>query len=468
MRTVVTADRAARTAWIRTRAPYALLYGLALVAITAAYWAVAAVTEPLAPAATHAGGLAGAFAAGAAVHSLRNRLRSLLRDRRSRADGGRSPANDHAGPLAHGEAPAQGEPPAEGGSPPLADPAPLADAGAQADPAPQAGAVPREAPAHEAPGAAEALVTAITTVRETLGVPGAAVEAGGETYASGEIGERPHLVPLVRHGEPVGQMLIGRTVVPGQRIDERLLGMLTLHLADVTHAVRLSTDLQRSRERILSTREEERRRLRRDLHDGLGPTLASLAMSLDAARITLVKTPERVEPLLAELRERMATAIGDIRELVYDLRPPALDDLGLEGAIRSLAGGACTGPQVEVAFEGDPSDLPAAVEVAAYRIVQEALTNIRRHANSATALVRMRRAEELRIVVADDGAGLPPLLRLGGGLTSMRERAAELGGICVIAPRAGGGTTVTARLPLTREPERCGGRTEQRPSESAR
>jgi signal transduction histidine kinase len=119
---------------------------------------------------------------------------------------------------------------------------------------------------------------------------------------------------------------------------------------------------------------------------------------------------------------------------------------------------------VDVAFEGDPCDLPAAVEVAAYRIVQEALTNIRRHANSTTALVRLRREEDLRIVVADGGIGLPPLLRFGGGLTSMRERAAELGGTCVIAQRTGGGTQVTARLPLMSEPE---GRTDERPSESA-
>ncbi|MCW2888898.1 MAG: hypothetical protein QOE54_5475 [Streptosporangiaceae bacterium] len=423
MRTVVAAARAVSTTRMRTGASYAPVYGLTLVVIGAAYWGLARITEPLAPAATHLGGLAGAFAAGAVVRQLLDRLRNRLRraaHRRPGAEPEPSLPADRLGPLAHA-----------------------------------------------APGAAEALVTAITIVRETLGVPGAAVEAGGETYVSGEVGERPHLVPLVWHGQPVGQMLIGRAAPPGQQLDERLLGMLTLHLADVTHAVRLSTDLQRSRKRILSTREEERRRLRRDLHDGLGPTLASLAMSIDAARITLVKTPERVEPLLAELRERMATAIGDVRELVYELRPPALDDLGLEGAIRSLAGGSGGGPQVEVTFEGDHADLPAAVEVAAYRIVQEALTNIGRHAKSATALVRLRRAEELRIVVADDGAGLPPLLRFGGGLTAMRERAAELGGICVITPRAGGGTLVTARLPLTGEPEGRGSAIEERPSESA-
>ncbi|SEG62856.1 Histidine kinase-, DNA gyrase B-, and HSP90-like ATPase [Thermomonospora echinospora] len=304
----------------------------------------------------------------------------------------------------------------------------------------------------EAPGPAEALRTAVATVRETLRVPGAAVEVvrgPGEpkVYRAGELGEHPHSVPLVWHGEPVGRMLVARPDTLRHRIDARLLGTLAVHLADVAHAVRLTDDLQRSRERILATREEERRRLRRDLHDGLGPTLASLAMSLDAARLTLARDPGKVEPLLAELRDRLATSIGDIRDLVYGLRPPALDDLGLEAAIKSLAD-RCAG-RVDVRFDGDPDGLPAAVEVAAYRIVQEALTNIARHSRASTALVLLHRTDELHITVADSGVGLPATLRAGVGLNSMRERAAELGGSFTIMPRGGGGTLVTARLPLT-------------------
>ncbi|WP_433335449.1 sensor histidine kinase [Spirillospora sp. CA-294931] len=225
-------------------------------------------------------------------------------------------------------------------------------------------------------------------------------------------------------------------------------GAAAVRLADVPRLRRLTDDLQRSRERILTAREEERRRLRRDLHDGLGPTLASLAMSLDAARITLSGEPERMEPLLSDLRDRLATTVGEIREIAHGLRPPSLDDLGLVAAIRTLAERAC--PQVEVRFDGEPDDLPAAVEVAAYRIVEAALANVRQHARASTAMVMLSRDHDLHLMVADSGVGLPePMRRNGsGGMAEMRELAAEVGGSCTITSRAGCGTVVSARLPL--------------------
>ncbi|GAA2448506.1 hypothetical protein GCM10010191_77450 [Actinomadura vinacea] len=228
-------------------------------------------------------------------------------------------------------------------------------------------------------------------------------------------------------------------------------GAAVAHLAHIPHLTRLTTDLQRSRERILATREEERRRLRHDLHDGLGPTLASLAMSLDTARITLAGEPERIEPVLSELRDRLATTVGEIRELAHGLRPPALDDLGLPAAIESLAEGCCD--RVDVRFEGDRTDLPAAVEVAAYRIVEESVENIRKHARAATTLVLLSRDAELHIMIADSGVGLPEAVRGAGpprtgGLARMREWAAEVGGGCTVTSRPGVGTIVSARLPL--------------------
>ncbi|TDD86067.1 sensor histidine kinase [Actinomadura rubrisoli] len=229
-------------------------------------------------------------------------------------------------------------------------------------------------------------------------------------------------------------------------------GAATAHAATIPHLLRLTADLQRSRERILASSEEERRRLRHDLHDELGPTLASLAMSLDAARITLACEPERMDPLLADVRDRLAVAVGEIRELAHGLRPPALDDLGLVAAIESFAEGCCE--RVDVRFDGDPAGLPAAVEVAAYRIVQEALTNVRLHAPDGTALVLLSRDSDLHLMVADTGPGLPDAWRNGAqprprrGLAAMKEWAAELGGSCAITSRTGGGTVVTARLPL--------------------
>jgi signal transduction histidine kinase len=228
-------------------------------------------------------------------------------------------------------------------------------------------------------------------------------------------------------------------------------GAVAAHLANIPHLARLTTDLQRSRERILATREEERRRLRHDLHDGLGPTLASLAMSLDTARITLAGEPERIEPVLTELRDRLATTVGEIREMAYGLRPPALDDLGLVAAIESLAEGCCD--RVDIRFDGDRTGLPAAVEVAAYRIVEEALANVRKHARAATALVQISRDSALHIMIADSGVGLPDQARGGGppptgGLARMKEWAAEVGGDCAVTSRPGVGTIVSSRLPL--------------------
>ncbi|MEV7802719.1 sensor histidine kinase [Microbispora sp. NPDC088329] len=312
---------------------------------------------------------------------------------------------------------------------------------------------------------ADALASVVTVVREGLAVDGVAVEIadGRPRYVeSGQIGPSPREVPLVWHGEPVGRLLVGP---PGARRfaaahDERVLATLLPYVADVAHAVRMAADLQRSRERILAAREEERRRLRRDLHDGLGQTLGAMAMTINIARHSLERSPETADNLLRDLRVGMDAVAGDIRELVYGLRPPALDDLGLAGAVRALAeetlpAGADGVEDVSVRVDGDLAGLPAAVEVAVYRIVQEALNNVRRHARATRAEVRVTRSPagngggELRVTVADDGIGPPARLRAGVGMSSMRERAAELGGSCVVTAPETGGTVVEARFPLT-------------------
>ncbi|WP_182904569.1 sensor histidine kinase [Microbispora sp. H13382] len=311
---------------------------------------------------------------------------------------------------------------------------------------------------------ADALASVVTVVREGLAVDGVAVEIadGRPRYVeSGHVGPSPREAPLVWHGEPVGRLLLGP---PGARRfaaahDERVLGTLLPYVADVAHAVRMAADLQRSRERILAAREEERRRLRRDLHDGLGQTLGAMAMTINLARISLAKSPATADDLLRDLRTGMDAVAGDIRELVYGLRPPALDDLGLAGAVRALAEetlpeGTDGVEDVSVRVEGDLSGLPAAVEVAAYRIVQEALNNVRRHARASRVRVGVTRTPagdgggELRVRVADDGIGPPARLRAGVGMSSMRERAAELGGSCVVTAPETGGTVVEARFPL--------------------
>ena len=157
---------------------------------------------------------------------------------------------------------------------------------------------------------------------------------------------------------------------------------------------------------------------------------------------------------MVELREELRAVIADIRRLVYDLRPPALDDLGLLAALHQLAERyGAEGGQLRVLVETpeDLGHLPAAVEVAVYRIAQEALTNVVRHARAKTCVVRLAVKDDVTLDIFDDGVGIPAERSAGVGLFSIRERAAELGGTCVIEPAPEGGTRVSVGLPLPKE-----------------
>ena len=209
--------------------------------------------------------------------------------------------------------------------------------------------------------------------------------------------------------------------------------------------------MQRSRERLVTAREEERRRLRSDLHDGLGPTLAGAVLTIDAARRVLRSDPDAADALLDRAAASVEGTVADVRRVVYALRPPALDQLGLVGRPapprRHASNGAGDLRCDVLAAEPFPA-LPAAAEVAAFRIAQEALTNVVRHAGARRATVTLAVDDALRLEVRDDGAGLAADLRAGVGLASMRERATELGGTCSVASCAGGGTAVAVTLPL--------------------
>jgi signal transduction histidine kinase len=311
------------------------------------------------------------------------------------------------------------------------------------------------------------LQTIVETVAQALKLPYVAValQQDGELVTAAEYGTsvgEPTIMPLVYQKETVGGMILSpRTPKePFSPADRHLLEDLARHAEVAVHAVRLTADLQRSRERLVTTREEERRRLRRDLHDGLGPQLATQTLKLDAARNLLMHEPKAADALLGELKAETQAAIADIRRLVYALRPPALDELGLVSAIHEQATnyGLPQRPEGEtdhantVVFSLEAPDqappLPAAVEVAAYRIAQEAITNVARHARARTCRIRISLGKELQLEIIDDGVGLPLDRHAGVGLTSMRERAAELGGSCVIEPMPTGGTRVLVRLPL--------------------
>ena len=181
----------------------------------------------------------------------------------------------------------------------------------------------------------------------------------------------------------------------------------------------------------------------------LGPTLAGAVFQVDAAR-DLVGHEPRADAVLTELRRTLQDAVAGIRALVYALRPPALDELGLLPALREQAN-ALNGNGFLITVDG-PSQLPqlpAAVEVAAYRIAAEALTNAVRHSAAHTCSVRSAVDGDLDIEVTDDGIGYRPE-RVGVGIASMRERAGEIGATLTIGPGPAGGTRVHTRLPLER------------------
>jgi signal transduction histidine kinase len=248
-------------------------------------------------------------------------------------------------------------------------------------------------------------------------------------------------LPLVHAGTSVGQLAVGGGRL--RRRDEEVLAELAGALAPAVQAARLRGDLQHSRERLVVAREEERRRLRRDLHDGLGPALAGLTLKLDAARNRLGD-----DPLLREMRGDVQATIADVRRLVDGLRPVPLDELGLTEALRRLVDGApVSGPAVRLVTDGAESPA-AAVEVAAYRIVQEALTNVLRHSGAGSCEVSVCAENgSLVVSVTDDGRGSGAAPNGGSGLETMRERAEELGGSLELLARTGGGTVVRAVLP---------------------
>jgi signal transduction histidine kinase len=299
------------------------------------------------------------------------------------------------------------------------------------------------------------LPTLVRTVATTLKLPYVAVSLGDETTpaaAYGVNGQAIEAWPLIYQGAIVGKLTVGRRAAqePFNQRERRLLETIAHQAGAAAHALRLTTDLRLSRQRIILAREEERRRLRRDLHDGLGPQLAGLTLKLDAAANLLARDPDKVAVYLKELKGQTQGAIAEVRRLVYDLRPPALDQLGLAGALREQAARlASAGLDVQVRMPDDLPPLPAAVEVAVYRIVTEALTNVVRHAYARRCTIWLCPDGALHLAVDDDGVGLPDSYHPGMGLTSMAERADELGGACRVERRAEGGTRVSARLPFT-------------------
>ncbi len=311
------------------------------------------------------------------------------------------------------------------------------------------------------------LPTIVETVAEALKLPYVAIalKEGDQFSIAAEYSRSPvaisqdkdgmKILPLIYQLETIGQLLL----VPRasgeafSQTDHRLLETIARQAGVAAYNVRLTQDLQRSRERLVTTREEERRRLRRDLHDGLGPVLAAMSFKLDAVYNLADRDAGAVKKMSTELKAQMQEVLADIRRIAYNLRPPALDELGLVGALKAhiASHNQVQGLQITLEAPENPPPLPAAVEVAAYRIALEALTNVSRHAGAQHCCVRLSLPDDLCLEVTDDGCGMPGSVRSGVGLTSMRERAEELGGMCVAEVLPQGGTGIIAHLPLSSE-----------------
>ena len=304
--------------------------------------------------------------------------------------------------------------------------------------------------------AAGAEPTLARMIARTLNVPYVAI-VDGETETS-VVGVRPldrtlADVPLTYRGTEIGHLYVAPRH-PGTSLSNRdlkLLSDLAQQLGVALYAIRASEQVQASRAALVTAREEERRRIRRDLHDGLGPSLASMKLQLTAVARLLAADPERAAVLLGEVREGMDETTADIRHLVYGLRPPLIDELGLVAALRNHPSAQ---GEFEVAVRPDQlPELPAAVEVALYRIASEAIHNAVRHSGGRRCQVSIEVSEtDVRLRVADDGRGLPTPLVEGIGFSAIRERAAELAGIVDFSSDVG--TVVTTVIPLRSSAER--------------
>jgi signal transduction histidine kinase len=301
--------------------------------------------------------------------------------------------------------------------------------------------------------ATDQLAAVTRSVAGAFGVGFVSVEVdrpGGERLVA-LYGERPaevRTLPITYR-----EVAIGRLVLPARglrsrlsRRDEQLLGDLVRQAATAARASRMADELLEGRERMVLAREEERRRIRRDLHDGLGPALSGIVFRLESARLLVDRDPAAAKSHLEQTTGHLRDVVADVRRLVHDLRPPALDDRGLVGALAQLA----ESQPYETTIEAEGlATLPAALEVAAYRIAAEALTNAARHADASACRLRLAVVgEELVVEVSDDGRGIPVERQSGVGLMSMRERADELGGRSEVVCPPGGGTVVRAWLPL--------------------
>jgi signal transduction histidine kinase len=260
-------------------------------------------------------------------------------------------------------------------------------------------------------------------------------------------------VPLLARGQGIGVVIVHDKLGPDPRFTDGDLRLAEQFGARAAIAVDLSRRVARdSLRRVVSGQEIERQRLARELHDETGQALTSILLGLKA--VEEAPSPEEMRSAVASLRELVVATLQDVRRLAVELRPKALDDFGLVPALERLVNlfSESTGIAVELEATLGDRRLPAEVETTLYRIVQEALTNIVKHAHARkVSILLVRRADNATVVIEDDGEGFDPeqTREDGLGLLGMRERVSLLDGRLTVESSAGAGTTLAVEVPVS-------------------
>ena len=294
--------------------------------------------------------------------------------------------------------------------------------------------------------------TVLGAVTESLAVGGARLLVGDTVQAEVGTATFEEQFPITYRDERLATLAVaprpGETTLIAR--DRSVITRIGALAGPALHGARLVNELVEARARVVIAREDERRRLRRDLHDDLAPTLAGLGLSAAVVEKFSRAGDRRAADAATDLAGRLQGASRQVRDIAYNLRPPVLDDRGLVATIEeTIATGGP--PRVNVVAPTDRLELPAAVEACALRIIQEAVVNVRRHAAASCCEVRIvPEPDALRIEIVDDGIGFTEPRRAGIGMRSMTERASEIGGSVSFRSEAGRGTRVSVRLPVNR------------------
>jgi two-component system NarL family sensor kinase len=309
------------------------------------------------------------------------------------------------------------------------------------------------------PTSEAALPAVVDSIAAGLRIPYARIDldvGGGPPVTVASVGIQVADVvrlPLHDAGRRLGELVVGQrsTEEPFRSDELALLRNLARQAGAAAAAAQLTTELRKARAELVRSREDERRRLQRELHDGVGPALAGVGLQLDAALDSVSDDPEQTAELLAAMQRSLHATANEVRRIAHDLRPGVLDELGLLDAVREQARLLTSNiaPPLDVRLNLPMTvDVPAAVEVALFRIMSEAMTNVVRHAHANTCDVRLDINGQIELDVADDGVGFTTGSNVDGiGLHSMRQRAVELGGSFAVTARKPAGTLVAVRLP---------------------